>query len=1028
MIELSIRRPTIVVVLFAVLTILAAISYPNLNYELVPKFSAPVITVTTIYPGASPAEVENGITRPVEDALSALEALRSLRSASVENFSIVTAQLSFEADIDVQIQEAQRKLDAIAGELPAGARPATISKVSSDDFPVLNIGATADLPETEFVTLMKERIQPTLAGLEGVGTITLLGAQEREIRVAVHQDRLEQHRVSILQILEAVRKANLEFPTGKIENEDEQILIRLAGKFASIDALRDLIITESPLGVPIKLSELADVIDGRAPVQDINRVDGRNSIGLAILKKSDANAVEVSRLVREELRFLEEQYADAGLSFQVATDTSEFTIEAVRAVAQDLLLAIILVALVMLLFLHSIRNALIVMISIPASLITTIIVMNVMDYTFNVLTLLAMSLVIGILVDDSIVVLENIFRHLEMGKSSRRAALEGAREIFLTALSITLVLVVVFIPLILSSGIVAIIMQQFAVVVTVSILMSLIVSYTIAPALAARLSRRQELDNASWSSRFFGGFERGLNRLADRYGRLLEWALDHKLVVIGITAALLTGSALLVTEGYIGTAFLNTGDRSEFIIQLELEKDATIRETNRAAREVETYLLQQPEVTGIFTLVGRQTGFLSGGRISPNLAEFTVKLVGKQARDGSTSVYAIQVRNALQRRLPGIQISSSEVSFFGNANDTPIQLIVSGPEYEAVEAYADQLLERVKTTEGTVEAELSTGEGTPQISVEINRAAMADLGLDMQIVGYTLAVAFNGNADAKYREGGREYDIRIQLDDFDRRRREDVGEINFLNRKGQQVKLRQFADIRPTTGPALLQRNNRLPAITVQSQALGRPAGTIGAELQQWIDGHPPPGNVRIDYAGDLARQAESFSSLGIAFGASILFVYLIMVALYDSYLYPLVVMFSIPVAIVGALLALALVMESLNVFSLVGIIMLNGLVAKNAILLVDFANQAKGEGLDTRQALLQAGRIRLRPILMTAISLIVGMIPIAVASGAAAEWKNGLAWVIIGGLTSSTLLTLVLVPVMYQLADNLKALFQSKQ
>jgi HAE1 family hydrophobic/amphiphilic exporter-1 len=298
---------------------------------------------------------------------------------------------------------------------------------------------------------------------------------------------------------------------------------------------------------------------------------------------------------------------------------------------------------------------------------------------------------------------------------------------------------------------------------------------------------------------------------------------------------------------------------------------------------------------------------------------------------------------------------------------------------------------------------------------------MAELGLDMQIVGATLAIAFNGNADAKFREKGREYDIRIQLDAFDRRKREDIGEITLLNRKGQQVKLRQFATITPITGPALLQRNDRLPAVTVQSQALGRPAGTIGAELQQWIADNPPPPGVQVDYAGDLGRQAESFASLGIAFGASILFVYLIMVALYDSYLYPFVVLFSIPVSIVGALLALALVMESLNVFSIVGIIMLNGLVAKNAILLVDFANQGKQEGLSTREALIRAGRIRLRPILMTAISLIVGMIPIAVASGAAAEWKNGLAWVIIGGLLTSTLLTLLLVPVIFQFADRFR-------
>ncbi len=1019
MIRLSIRRPTLIVVVFAVLTVLAGISYFQLNFELVPKFSAPVITVTTIYPGASPAEVENGLTKPIEDAVSTLEGIRGIRSVSIENFSIVTIQLSFEADVGQQIQEAQRKIDAIAGELPQQARTPTISRISSDDFPIMNIGATAELPEAEFTQLMRERIQPALARLEGVGTITLLGARDREIRVAVKQNELEQHRVSILQILEAVRKGNLEFPTGKVENDEEQILIRLAGKFNSLDELRELVVATAPMGAPVKLSEVADVIDGRSPVQDINRVNGNPSIGLSVIKKSDANAVEVSRLIRAELEQLEEQYSRDGLDFAIATDTSEFTIEAIRAVTQDLLLATLLVALVMLIFIGSLRNSLIVLVSIPASLVTTIIAMNVLDYTFNVLTLLAMSLVIGILVDDSIVVLENIFRHREMGKKPQEAALDGAREIFLTALSITLVLAVVFIPLILSSGIVAIIMQQFAVVVTVSILMSLFVSYTVAPALAARLPERNPNARKNWGERLFAQFERGMRRLSDRYAGLLDWSLDHKLLIVLITLALLGCSVLLVTEGYIGTAFLSTGDRGEFIIQLELPKDATIQETNQAAQRVEDYLFEQEEITSVFTLVGRQTGFLSGGRVAPNLAEFSVKLVPKSERPGSTSVYAVQTRNALKRRLPGVEVSSNEVSFFGSAGDMPIQIIVSSPEYEEAKSYADTLLSVVRQTQGTIEPELSTGEGSPQLSVEIDRAELSNLGLDLQIVGGTLAVSFNGNTDAKYREGGDEYDIRIQLDEFDRRRREDILESVFLNKKGQLLKLRQFAEVVPTLGPALLQRQDRLPAVTVQSQVLGRPAGTIGAELRQWIDDNPPPSGVRIDYSGDLGRQAESFESLIIAFGASILFVYLIMVALYDSYIDPFVVLFSIPVAVVGALLALALVGESLNVFSIVGIIMLNGLVAKNAILLVDFANQGKQEGLSTREALIRAGRIRLRPILMTAISLIVGMIPIALASGAAAEWKNGLAWVIIGGLSTSTLLTLVLVPVVYMVADR---------
>ncbi|MEN0005907.1 MAG: efflux RND transporter permease subunit [Bacteroidota bacterium] len=1019
MIELAIKRPTLVVALFAVLSIVGMLSYFQLNTELLPKFSAPIVTITTIYPGASPSEVENGVTKPIEDAISTLESIRFLRSISIDNFSIVTVALTFEADPDLRIQEAQRKLNAITSELPPGARTPTISKISSDDWPIMNIGATSSLSGTAFYDLMETRVLPALTRLDGVGQINLLGGQKRVVQVNVRLDKLEQNRISILQVLQAIRKANLEFPTGKLKNDQEQIQLRLAGTFQSLEELEQLIIFKSPLGTQVQLYEVAEILDTQEDVEDLTRVNGLPAIGLSVLKQSDANAVDVSTRIQAQLKELEGQFEAENLQFSIATNTTDFTIEAVNSVFKDLILAIILVAVVMLFFLHSFRNALIVMISIPASLVVTIIVMNVMGYTINVLSLLAMSLVIGILVDDSIVVLENIFRHIEMGKSSKQAALDGSKEIFLTALSITLVLVVVFIPLIVSSGIVAIIMQQFAVIVAVSILMSLFVSYTIAPALAARLPQQENTSTlGQW---IFGGFEKGLQWLAEQYAQSLKASLRYPVLVLLLALGLLAASALLITEGFIGTAFLSIGDRGEFIIQLELPKSATFSETNRTAKQVEAYLFEQLEVQGVFTLAGRQTGFLSGGRVSSNLAEVSVKLVDKNQRALSTSLYAIQTKKALAERLPGVKIKSSEASFFGSAGDVPIQVIVSGTDYAIVQQYADSLLTAVKMMEGTIESELSTGTGTPQIDIQMNRPIMEDNGLDMQIVGYTLAVAFGGNSDAKYREGGREYDIQIQLDAFDRTSREDIANLTFLNKKGQQLKLSQFASITPSTGPALLQRYNRVPAIIVQSQSIGRPIGDIGADITAWLANHPPPPGLTIDFGGDLKRQAESFASLGLIFGASLLFIYLILVALYDSYLDPFAVLFSIPVALIGALLALALVMESLNIFSIIGIIMLNGLVAKNAILLVDFVNQLQQEGKSKKEALVEAGLIRLRPILMTAISIIFGMIPIALASGAASEWKNGLAWTLIGGLTSSTLLTLYLVPAVYLLLNRLK-------
>ncbi len=1024
MIKLSIDRPSLLVVVFSALTLLGLFSYQQLSYELIPKFSAPVLTISTLYPGAAPAEVENSVTRRIEDAISGLEKITTINSTSLENYSVVIVQFKDNVNIDVALQEAQRKLDQIQNTLPQDADVPIISKFSSDDFPIMSVGATSTLPATKFYDLMDDQIKPALSQLEGVAQINLIGGVEREIRVNVKKDKLEQYGLSILQVTQAIQQANLEFPTGKVKDNNEQVSIRLAGKLKTVEEIRNLSVATNAAGAPIKLSEIAEVIDTEKEITSLTRVDGTPSIGLQVLKQTDANAVAVSALVREEFKKLEEQYKNEALRFDIAGDSSDFTLEAVDAVTHDIILAILLVAAVMLLFLHSLRNALIVLIAIPVSLVTTFIGMYALGYTFNLMTLLAMSLVIGILVDDSIVVLENIYRHLEMGKKSRQAALDASREIFLAALSITMVIVVVFLPLSVLTGIVGNIMRQFAVVVMISTLLSLLVSYTITPSLAARFSKLQHYKKGSLANLIFGSFERGLTNLTNRYINILKWSLRYRAVVLITTTIVFFSSFFLVVGGYIGSEFFTQSDQGEFIVQFELPKDATIEETNSLTQKVEKYFFEQPEVTGVFTTVGTNTGQF-GGQNSSYLAEMQIKLVDKDQRNVSTPVYAWNTKNTLEQMFPGVEISASEVGFVGGgANDAPIQVFVSSTELAQAMEYADKLLEKTKSIKGTLEPELSIEDGNPEISVQVDRLRMSELGLSMASVGATLQTAFSGNTDAQFKDGNNEYDINVLLDQFDRRNAQDVASITIMNNRGQLIKLEQFATITPTVGPSRLERSDRNPSVKLTSKALGVPSGTIGAEMQAWVAENPPPPGVNIKYDGDLKNQNEGFASLGLALLAGIIFMYLIMVALFDSYLYPVVVLLSLPVAMVGAFLALALTMNTLNIFSILGIIMLMGLVAKNAILLVDFANQAKAQGHNTFESLIQAGQERLRPILMTTMALVIGMTPIALAEGAASEWKNGLGWVLIGGLISSMFLTLLVVPAGYQVVDNMTAFF----
>src|SRR5690606_18494632 len=501
---------------------------------------------------------------------------------------------------------------------------------------------------------------------------------------------------------------------------------------------------------------------------------------------------------------------------------------------------------------------------------------------------------------------------------------------------------------------------------------------------------------------------------------ILNWAFGHKAITLIITFVLFISSFFLVSQGFIGSEFVNEGDRGEFIIRLELPKDATLEQTNFKTREVEQYIESLPEVTGLFTTVGQTSGMLTGSSSSPYAAEIMVKLVDRKQRDLTAPQYAKRLEIELQENIVGPEITAVPVSMMGSANEAPIEIVVSGPDLDVLSSFSQKIMEEMAQVPGTRKIETSLEEGNPEIRVEVDRAKMADLGLSMDVVGGTLQVAFNGNTDTKFRDGDYEYDINIRMDEFDRRSVADIEAITFVNNKGEVVQLKQFAQAIQSEGPDKLERKDRIGSVTLKSQVSGRPTGTVGAEIQQRLAQLELPDEVSISYEGDLKMQEEGFGSLGIALFASILLIYLIMVALYDSYVHPFVAMFSLPLALIGALLALALTGSTMSIFSVLGLIMLMGLVATNAILLVDFTNQLKDVGMKTQDALLKAVEIRFRPILMTTLAMVFGMLPIALASGAGAEWKNGMAWAIIGGLISSMFLTMVIVPVIYYIFDRI--------
>ncbi|KRB54586.1 efflux RND transporter permease subunit [Flavobacterium sp. Root186] len=1016
--EISIKRPSLVIVLFTILTLGGLFSYSQLGYELIPKFEQNVITISTIYPGASPSEVENTVTKKIEDAIASLENVKKIDSKSYESLSIVSITLTSNAKVDFSLNDAQRKINAIISDLPEDVKTPALTKFSLSDLPIMTLGANGKMDEAAFYDLIDKKIAPILSRVQGVAQVNIIGGSEREIQVNLDAVKMQGYGLSVPQVQQNILTSNLDFPTGNIQTRNQKILIRLAGKYKSVEELRNLVVS-SQNGIQIRLGEIADVQDTQKIAEKISRVDQKSAIVLQIVKQSDANAVAVSEQLLKTIATLEKDYEKNHLKLEVAKDSTIFTLEAADSVVHDLLIAVILVALVMLFFLHSIRNSLIVMVSIPASLIATFIGIYLMGYTLNLMSLLGLSLVVGILVDDAIVVLENIYRHMEMGKSRIRASYDGTAEIGGTVTSITLVIVVVFLPIAMSSGLVSDIITQFCVTVIISTMLSLLASFTIIPWLSSRFGKLEHIEGKNFFGRVILGFEDYLTRFTNWISVLLTWCLDNYGKTVILVLLLFFGS-IFGLGGFIGGEFFASSDSGEFLVQIEMPKDASLEQTNFMTQKAEAFLKSQEYVHSQITTVGQTSEGFGASQATAYKAEIDVKMIEQKDRTDDANVYAAKIKRKLEKVLVGAKVKTVPVGILGTAEDATLGLIVTGPSTEAAMAFAKQAEAQLRTIPGTTEIKLTVEDGNPEINVKVDRDKMAALGLTLQTVGLTMQTAFSGNTDGKYRAGEYEYDINIRYNAFDRKSITDVSNLIFVNSAGQQIKLSQFADITEGSGPSQLERRDKSASVTVKGQNVGVPSGTIVTQWQAKLDKLNKPAGVNYIWGGDQENQSEGFGTLGIALLAAIILVYLVMVSLYDSFVHPFVVLFAIPLSFIGALLALALTNNSLNIFTILGIIMLIGLVCKNAIMLVDYTNQRRAAGESIRNALIQANHARLRPILMTTIAMVFGMFPIALASGAGAEWKNGLAWVIIGGLISSLFLTLIVVPVIYQIMEGI--------
>lgn len=1028
--EISIKRPSLIIVLFIILTLGGFFAYTQLGYELVPDMDIKVVTVQTVYPGASPSEVESSVTKKIEDAVSSLENVKKVESKSLEGVSIVMITLTDKANADVSLNEAQRKINAMVNDLPEFAKAPSIVKFSLDDVPIMNLSVTSEnLSSKELYELLDQKIQPVFSRIEGVAKVDMIGGQEREIKINIIPDRLKGYGLNINQVQRIIASANMDFPTGNIQTQDNQTTIRLSGKLLSLQELRDLPVPTANGGM-VRLSDIAYVVDGTKDVDKISRIDQKNTILLQVYKQSDANAVAVSEQVKKTTSTIEKEYQKDGLKMTVASDSSDYTLKAANHVIKDLLMAILLVAVIMLFFLHSLRDAGITIVAIPLSLIATFIGLYAFGYTLNLMSLLGLSLVVGILVDDAIVVIENIHRHMEMGKNKVRAAYDGAKEIGFTVMGITLVIIVVFLPISLATGLVPNILRQFTVTVMLATGISLLVSFTIVPWLYSRFGKIQRINSKSFIGKIVEGFESGIHKLSAGIGNILEWALakrSHKLMALGVTVVLFVSSLMLVTKGFVGTDFFPSNDKGEFYLQMELNKDASIEQTNMLTRQAEQFLSQKPGIEKIITTVGQASDGVASTNGSKYKSEIHIFMKGSYRKIEPTKVYAAKLKREIEPVLVDAKIKIVNEGVIG-AERAPLAMTIMGTNRQDVMQYANEAAGLLRNIPGATEVRLTSEDGNPELGVHINRDKMNKLGLDIATVGAAMQTAFAGNTDNKFTLGEEEYDMNIRYDAAGRTDIRNIEDMEFTNAQGQPVQLKQFAEIIHSSGPSLLERKDKTAAVTVQAQTVGKSVGTVAAEWETALQKVEKKSGISYVWGGNMENQQEGFGALGIALMASVILVYLVMVAIYNNFATPLIVLFSIPLSFIGALLFLALFNQTLNIFTILGIIMLIGLVAKNAILLVDFAEHSKARGMSTHDALLAAFHTRFRPILMTTIAMVIGMMPIAFATGVGAEMNRGLALVIIGGLLSSLFLTLVIIPVIYSIFDGIKARIGKKK
>ena len=1009
--DISIKRPVFATMVIMSFVVLGIVSMTRLGIDLFPDVSFPFVNVGVVYPGASPEEVETLVTKPIEDAVAGINGVKRIESRSTESFSRIGIELRLEVDAQDAAAEVREKVAAIRDKLPVEIEDPTIVRFDVAALPIMTFAVGSSQRSDITRRVIEDELKPLIEQIDGVAAVEVNGGEVREIQIDLDPGRLEALGLPVSAVADALAAENLDVPGGLMKRDGKAISLRTKGEFVDPREIEDVIL-RSAGGSTVRIRDVGVVVDGFEERESTTRLNGADAVSFSIKKQSGANTAAIAARVHTLLDRVRPSFPQ--LSINRVHDDAEFIKENVKSVQEHIVFGGIMAVAVIFLFMRDWRSTLITALALPTSVVATFFFMYIAGFTFNMMTLMALSLVIGILIDDAVVVRENIYRHMELGEDPMTAAQRGTSEIGLAVMATTFTILAVFLPVGFMTGLVGQFFKSFALTIAFAVAMSLLVAFTLDPMLSSRFVRfiPHEERTRTRTGRLFERWGKAYDRLDAKYSVVLGWALNRPWATLGIAGAVFVAS--LSTLAVIGTEFVPVEDRGEFQVIVDLPPGTSFEESVATVAKIERDVQAIPEVTQVFTTVG------TNGQVRSSTLR--VKTTKKGERERGIGAIKEDMRARLAR-MPFVEGKVADPEFMqGAPYEPPINIFVRGDDMAALQRVSDEIERRVRSIPGAVDVSSNLEIGQPEVVARVNREMAADLGFSVAAVALQLRSMVEGLVPSKLREGDREHDIRVRLAPAYRNDTDAILRTPLYSPTGAAVRTGDVVQFAPAVGPSNIDREQRRRQAKIGVDlAPGFPLGNVTADVQKAIATIEMPANFEWGFAGDVEMMQESAAAMGLAMILAIAFIYIVLASQFESFLEPFIIMLSLPLAVVGALLMLLATGNNLGMPAMIGVVMLMGLVTKNAILLVDYTNQLRREeGLSVREALQKAGPVRLRPIVMTTVAMILGMTPSAFGGGDGSEFRAPISIATIGGLITSTLLTLVVIPVSYLLLERL--------